>query len=103
VIDLKLIFDRLVGQGNWDHMQLAKYLASMSNDLKQNEINILKNKPIWPMEDSSSRSNRGESKESQRFFARYLHAPSNIHREFGLPLLDWKGEWSSYSQEGNVN
>ncbi|GBB83155.1 hypothetical protein RclHR1_00010037 [Rhizophagus clarus] len=100
VVELKLIFDRLVSQGNWDHMQLAKYLASMSSNLKQNEIRILKDKPIWPIENHSSRSNRDESKVSQRFIARSLHTPSNIHREFGLPLLDWKGEWASYSPEG---
>lgn len=97
---MKLIFDRLVGQGNWDHIQLAKYLSSMSSNLKQNEIMILKDKPIWPIEKSSSRSKKGESREIQRFVARSLHTPSDIHREFGLPLLDWKGEWASQSHEG---
>ncbi|PKY20923.1 hypothetical protein RhiirB3_470054 [Rhizophagus irregularis] len=100
VVELKLIFDRLVGQGNWDHIQLAKYLSSMSSNLKQNEIMILKDKPIWPIEKSSSRSKKGESREIQRFVARSLHTPSDIHREFGLPLLDWKGEWASQSHEG---
>ncbi|RGB34624.1 hypothetical protein C1646_143658 [Rhizophagus diaphanus] len=100
VVELKLIFDRLVGQGNWDHIQLAKYLSSMSSNLKQNEISILKDKPIWPIEKRSSRSKKGESREIQRFVARSLHTPSDIHREFGLPLLDWKGEWASQSHEG---
>ncbi|RIA98304.1 hypothetical protein C1645_812855 [Glomus cerebriforme] len=131
VVELKLIFDRLVSQGNWDHMQLAKYLASMSNNLKENEIKILKDKPIWPKElpkesseespkgssskrskksaskksskgSSSKRSNKDEPKEinPERFIARQLYTPLALHREFGLPLLEWKGNWNRNSQEG---
>ena len=85
-------------------MQLVKYLASMSSNLKENEIKILKDKPIWPKENSSSQSNGNESREAnpQRFIARYLHAPLALHREFGLPLLDWKGKWARNSHEGII-
>ncbi|CAG8789920.1 1504_t:CDS:2, partial [Cetraspora pellucida] len=41
-VELQLIFDRLVSQGNWDHMQLVKYLASVSNNLKEIELKRLK-------------------------------------------------------------
>ncbi|RIA98330.1 hypothetical protein C1645_140577 [Glomus cerebriforme] len=101
VVELKLIFDRLVSQGNWDHIQLVKYLASMSSNLKENEIEILKDKPIWPKE-SPKESNNNEPKEinPQRFIARELYAPLALHREFGLPLLDWRGKWACNMHEG---
>ncbi|RIA81211.1 hypothetical protein C1645_837362 [Glomus cerebriforme] len=107
IVELQLIFDRLVNQGNWDHMQLVKYLATRLTDLKTNEINILKNKPIWPEENLAHlNSNKNESKEikptpiTQRYIARYLYAPLPLHREFGLPVIDWKGRWTRNTQEG---
>ncbi|CAB5390281.1 unnamed protein product [Rhizophagus irregularis] len=95
VVELKLVFDRL-DRGNWDHMQLVKYLASMSSDLKADEIRILKSKPIWPKEDSAG----SQLVQIQRFVTSNLHVPSSLNREFGLPIIDWKGRWSSSTQEG---
>ncbi|RIA91695.1 hypothetical protein C1645_692396 [Glomus cerebriforme] len=106
VVELQLIFDRLVSQGNWDHMQLAKYLSSMSSNLKDIEKERLKVTPIWPREDLDPRSNKNESDETKqkpkihRFVAGDLYAPLTLHREFGLPILDWKGKWARNTQEG---
>ncbi|CAI2168970.1 19326_t:CDS:10, partial [Funneliformis geosporum] len=91
VVELKLIFDRLVSQGSWDHMQLVKYLVSILNDLKNDEITKLKETPVWSKENSV---------DSQRFVASDLYVPSELHREFGLPVLNWKGKWSLYTPEG---
>jgi len=50
-VDLKLIFD-LAKQWDFDHIQLAKYLASESsnNHFTHNEVIKLKSASIWPKE-----------------------------------------------------
>jgi len=60
-------------------------------------MNILRNQPIWPKENLRySRS----SEKIQRFAARDLYVPYRAHREFRLPIIDWKGKWSNNSDEG---
>ncbi|GES82823.1 hypothetical protein GLOIN_2v1661590 [Rhizophagus clarus] len=103
VVELQLIFDRLVSQGNWDHMQLAKYLASISSNLKEIELKRLIVTPIWPKEDLSQSDNHDETNPKpkiHRFVASDLYAPLVLHREFGLPVIDWKGKWARNMQEG---
>ncbi|GBC04755.1 hypothetical protein RclHR1_05850004 [Rhizophagus clarus] len=107
VVELGIIFDRLNDQGDWDHMQLIKYLVSMHDDLKEEEIKILKDKPIWPKEDltesisNDNNSNEFEKKKQiQRFITRDLYTPKALHREFGLPVISLKGRWSHNTQEG---
>ena len=36
----------------------------------------------------------------QRFIISDLYVPSDLHREFGLPVIDWKGRWPYNTQEG---
>lgn len=91
-------------------MKLIKYLATMYDDLKDEEIKILKNKPIWPKEDlvesnsNGSNSNEGEeTKSKQRFIARKLYTPIALHREFGLPVISFKGRWSHNTDEGIIS
>ena len=79
-------------------MQIVKYLASILSDLKENDIKILKNESIWPKENSADKL----STTIQRFIISDLHVPSMMHREFGLPLIHWKGRWSHYLTEGNI-
>ncbi|PKY44256.1 hypothetical protein RhiirA4_541705 [Rhizophagus irregularis] len=93
IVELQLIFDHLLKQGDGDHIQLVKYLSSKFNDLKENEIKILKKKPIWPKENFSESS-------KDRYVADQLYTPIPLHREFGLPVIDWKGDWNRYTQEG---
>jgi hypothetical protein len=80
-------------------MQLVKYLSSKFNDLKENEIKILKKKPIWPKE-FFSKSSKSSKVRAYRYVAKQLYAPIQIHREFGLNVIDWKGRWSRNTQEG---
>jgi hypothetical protein len=49
-VELKIIIERLVKQESCDYMQLIQYLASISDNLEENDMLILKNNPIWPKE-----------------------------------------------------
>ncbi|GBB83161.1 hypothetical protein RclHR1_00010043 [Rhizophagus clarus] len=102
IVELGIIFNHLNGQDDWDHMQLLKYLASMYDDLTEEEITILKNKPIWLKENSNGNNSNEceEVKPKQRFIARNLYTPILIYREFGLPIISLKGRWSHNTQEG---
>jgi len=46
-VELQLIFDRLISQGNWDHMNLVKYLISRVDDITPGE----RTNAIWTCED----------------------------------------------------
>ncbi|CAB4394655.1 unnamed protein product [Rhizophagus irregularis] len=96
-VELKLILKRLVNQEDCYYIQIIKYLASISDDLSEDEKNILKNESIWPKENLSGSQPTGEI---QRFVARDLYIPLRSHREFGLHLIDWNVEWSNSSKEG---
>jgi hypothetical protein len=90
---MSLIIDRLTNHKNCDYMQLIRYLASKSDDLKQNEKNMLRNRNIWPKEDSGSQ-------QIQHFVISDLHIPLDLHRDLGLPIIDWKARWARNTPEG---
>ncbi|PKY57382.1 hypothetical protein RhiirA4_509810 [Rhizophagus irregularis] len=99
-VELKLILKRLVNQEDCYYIQIIKYLASILDDLSEDEKDILKNKSIWPRENLSGSQSAGEI---QRFVARDLYIPLRSHRELGLHLIDWNVEWSNSSKEEVVN
>ncbi|RGB36391.1 hypothetical protein C1646_758117 [Rhizophagus diaphanus] len=86
VVEINLIIDRLTNYDDCDYMQLIKYLASKSNDLKQNDKNMLKSRNIWPKENPGSQ-------QIQHYVISDLHIPLELHRELGLPVIDWKVRW----------
>ncbi|CAB4431331.1 unnamed protein product [Rhizophagus irregularis] len=86
IVEINLIIDRLTNHDDCDYMQLIKYLASKSNDLKQNEKNMLKSRSIWP------KYNQG-SQQIQHFVISDLHIPLELYRDLGLPIIDWKVRW----------
>ena len=103
-VELQLIFDRLVSQGNWDHTQLVKYLASISNNLKPIEKKRLEITAIWPREQEQDNGKADENGSAERGVKRYLaselYAPLPELREFQLPFIEWKGKWKNNSSEG---
>ncbi|GES75226.1 hypothetical protein GLOIN_2v1492674 [Rhizophagus clarus] len=100
VVELQLIFQRLLGQGDWDHMQLVKYLSLKFSDLNEDEITILKSVAIWPKKNlQQSKKAAKQAQIVQRFVANNLHVPSPIHRDLGLPIIDWQGRWDCNAQE----
>ncbi|CAG8475968.1 17554_t:CDS:10 [Funneliformis caledonium] len=110
VVELNLIFDRLVRHKDFDHMKLAKYLASESNHIDDDEKTRLKNIPIWPKEDNVYTNSRIQSdlwledymysnSGIRRFIISDLHVPIALFRELGLPIIDWKKNWSRNAPE----
>ncbi|GBC47128.1 uncharacterized protein OCT59_002225 [Rhizophagus irregularis] len=88
VVEINLIIDRLTNHEDCDYMQLIKYLTLKSNDLKQNDKNMLMNGRIWP-----------GSQQTQRFVISDLHIPLDLHRDLGLPVIDWKVRWTRNTPE----
>ncbi|PKY51815.1 hypothetical protein RhiirA4_494733 [Rhizophagus irregularis] len=97
IVELKLILERLVNQEDCDFVQVIKYLASIYNELKNDEKNILINESIWPKENLLGSQS---TKTIQHFVARDLYVPIRSHRELGLSIIDWNAEWSNSSKEG---
>lgn len=82
-------------------MQLVKYLALKFSDLNENEIKILKSVAIWPKKNPQQGKKVAKQVQMvQRFVANSLHVPSPIHRDLGLPIIDWQGRWDCNAQEG---
>ncbi|CAI2180803.1 12630_t:CDS:2 [Funneliformis geosporum] len=98
VVELRLIFERLVGNNDYDHMRLVKYLASESKNLNDEEKVMLKYTPIWLKE--GNEDTRDSNSEIQRFVISDLHVPNALFRELGLPIIDWKRKWSHNAPEG---
>ncbi|RGB27756.1 hypothetical protein C1646_630205, partial [Rhizophagus diaphanus] len=97
IVELKLILERLVNQEDCNFVGVVKYLASIYDELNDNEKNILKNESIWPKEDLLGSQ---AAKLIQRFVARDLYVPIRSLRELGLPIIDWNAEWSNSSKGG---
>lgn len=97
-VELQIIFDRLVSQGNWDHIQLAKYLATERSNLTELEIQRLQITAIWPKEKDNTQVVEGKA--IIRYKASDLYAPSSEIREFGLPIIEWNGKWRKNNEEG---
>src|SRR6185312_8040090 len=89
-VELQLIFDRLISQGNWDHMNLVKYLISRVDDITPGE----RTNAIWTCEDEH---------EIKKHLISDLYAPLPELRELGLPIIKWKKRWSAKLAEGNVS
>lgn len=110
-VDLDTIFARLgasEGQSgekrsaNNNHMEIIKYLASVQNDLPQEDIKRLKNTPICPAE--AGPKGMESTKGTERLYKiSELYEPKDALRDLRLPILQWPGPPGSYrpsSKEG---
>lgn len=96
---MDLILECASGE-NFDHMQLAKYLGSMSDNLKDDEWEILKNAKIWPKEKQATSRDDKIDDIRQKFAARELFVPLGLYREFCLPVIEWTEKWDHDTKEG---
>ena len=102
-IELSVIFDRLMGstdsqdeKASWSHVDLIKYLVSVSEDIPDSDINQLRNTALCPAEIG------GDSRRAtkQRFKVAELFEPKSSLRELGLPILQWPGAYNAFASDG---
>ncbi|KWU45472.1 hypothetical protein RHOSPDRAFT_28836 [Rhodotorula sp. JG-1b] len=110
-VELQLIFTRLLGAGDWSHVQLLRYLVSVKDTLTAAERDRLRKTSWLPRE--------GEAKVEQpagtdgvvpkaktvRYRASELYEPTDVLRELGLPVVDWSEphtKWRTHSDEAKL-
>ncbi|GAA6047852.1 hypothetical protein JCM3770_004674 [Rhodotorula araucariae] len=110
-VELQLVFTRLLGAGDWSHVQLVRYLISVKDTLTVGEKDRLRKTTWLPRE--------GEAKVEQplggdgtrprpktvRYRAADLYEPTEPLRELGLPLVDWTdapAKWRAGSEEAKL-
>ncbi|GAA5980148.1 hypothetical protein JCM10908_001550 [Rhodotorula pacifica] len=110
-VELQLIFTRLLGAGDWSHVQLLRYLVSVKETLSAAERDRLRKTSWLPRE--------GEAKVAQpagpdgvvpkpktvRYRASELYEPTDTLRELGLPILEWSephSKWRTHSDEAKL-
>ncbi|PWW80479.1 hypothetical protein C7212DRAFT_276399 [Tuber magnatum] len=98
-VELKLVFERLMSENatqggtKWSHLDLIRYLTSVSNDIPKDDITKLKNAAICKAETSNPHSQQNPYRVSQ------LYEPDDQLRKLGLPILYWPN-WKADSREG---
>ncbi|KAI0007386.1 hypothetical protein F4779DRAFT_513468 [Xylariaceae sp. FL0662B] len=98
-VDLETIFKRLLnpspeaegsGQSRWSHVELIKYLASVRNDIPNDDLKKLKESRICPAE--AGPIGQESSKASPQFYkVSELYEPKGQLRPLGLKIIQWPG------------
>ncbi|GAA5919060.1 hypothetical protein JCM1841_003725 [Sporobolomyces salmonicolor] len=110
-VELQLVFTRLLGAGDWSHIQLVRYLVSVKDTLSATELDRLRKTSWLPKEGEakveSPAGADGVKPKSKtiRHMAGDLYEPTETFRELGLPLLDWstsQTKWRSASDEAKL-
>jgi hypothetical protein len=103
-VELNVVFDRLMAksatpateEGKWSHVDLIKYLVSVSADIPPEDLKRLKDTPMCPAEVRSA----DQKDKSKLYRLSELYEPSDAHRKLGLPVLQWPGPYRAGSPEG---
>ncbi|KAI8149845.1 hypothetical protein BJV82DRAFT_2121 [Fennellomyces sp. T-0311] len=115
-VELQLVFDRLISDGSWSHVDLVKYLTSVQGTLSHTEVERLRETPIFTKEGEEPKTRIIErktgtdaegkpiiEKQQKKIFRRYkakdLYTPTDTLRNLKLPLIDWKQRWRTGSDE----
>ncbi|KAI9371688.1 hypothetical protein BJX61DRAFT_13526 [Aspergillus egyptiacus] len=109
-VELGVIFDRLLNspestdgrhpsQGKWSHVDLVRYLASVSNDIPSSDMRRLKQTKFCKAELRSG-SGALKSTDRERYKVQDLFEPNESLRALGLPIIEWPGRYVSSSSEG---
>ncbi|MCJ1285547.1 hypothetical protein MMC26_004888 [Xylographa opegraphella] len=104
-VELGLIFEKLMAPPDysadaslvkpaWSHVDLIKYLASVRNDIPNDDVKRLRDTAICPAEAANGKAT------DKRYRLIELFEPSDVLRAMGLPLLQWPGIFRSGSEEG---
>ncbi|KAK4698280.1 hypothetical protein P7C70_g8001, partial [Phenoliferia sp. Uapishka_3] len=107
-VELQLVFTRLLGQGDWSHFELTKYLVGVKDTLSASELDRLRQTQWLPQEGEATivgppgPGGVATKPKVVRHAARELFEPTDTLRALGLPLLDWTSapqKWRSGSDE----
>lgn len=117
-MELQLVFDRLISDGSWSHVELVKYLTGVQSTLSELETRRLRETAIFTKEGEEPTTKEVErptgmvdeagkpilKRVSKKVYKRYrasdLFAPIEIARDLKLPLLYWSGtRWKAVSDE----
>ncbi|CEP14613.1 hypothetical protein [Parasitella parasitica] len=106
-VELQMVFDRMISEGNWSHIELVKYLTSEQATLSDIELRRLRETAIFTKEGeepqlreisrpSSKLQPDGRpimEKQLKKIYKRYragdLFAPIDIVRDLKLPTIYW--------------
>lgn len=116
-VELQIVFDRLISDGSWSHVDLIKYLTSVQSTLSDVEVRRLRGTAIFTKEGEEPRLkeiekpkaklNRSEptvmekyqKKIHKRYKATDLFSPSDIAKDLNLPVIYWIPRWRPSSDE----
>ncbi|GAA5977366.1 hypothetical protein JCM5350_002442 [Sporobolomyces pararoseus] len=110
-VELQLVFTRLLGAGDWNHVQLVKYLVSVRDTLSGTELDRLRKTSWLPREgEGKVEGTEGPNGEKSRprtirYRAGELYEPTDTFRDLGLPVVDWTTsttKWRSNSDEAKL-
>ncbi|CCJ30604.1 unnamed protein product [Pneumocystis jirovecii] len=89
-VEYQVIFDRLIGGGEWSHIDLICYLASFKDNIPNSDFEKIKKTLICKIEGNSLRT----------YLVSELYEPNDILRELTLPIIEWpKNKWNPSSNE----
>jgi hypothetical protein len=94
------VLDRMIRTNEWSPIDLIKYLVAVRNTLTTEEWDRLRATSAFPKEPSPS-DKENDATAKKRYQARQLYEPTAVHRQLGLPVLDWGTEnrWRGTSEE----
>ncbi|KAL2828286.1 hypothetical protein BDW59DRAFT_143529 [Aspergillus cavernicola] len=106
-VELGVIFDRLLNapdssdgkppsQKRWSHVDLIRYLASVSNDIPASDVKRLKDMSFCTAELGTT----SKSPDRMRYKVQDLFEPNDSLRALGLPIIEWPGRYMSSNIEG---
>ncbi|CEG67361.1 hypothetical protein RMATCC62417_03805 [Rhizopus microsporus] len=116
-VELQMVFDRLLSEGSWSHVDLVKYLTSVQSTLTDVEVRRLRGTTIFTKEGEEPRIKvvtkprpkatesdptvleRHEKKIYKRYKAADLYSPTEIAKNLGLPVIFWTPRWRPSSDE----
>lgn len=99
-VELQMIFNRLVGSGDWDIPQLVSYLAANKSTLSQLEMDRLLKTAMFPKAGEVGPPGKDGKPKVIRYRANQLYEPVDALKALNLPVLDWPGKpWRPQSDE----
>ena len=90
----------MIKTGDWTIADLTKYLVSVQYTLSPHEVERLRMTAAFTAEGKST--SLVASNKPTRYRASDLYEPLDIHRQLGLPVIDWgtHTKWRGTSEEG---